>query len=219
LSDKICWICSGEGADTICSRCSKIVCRDCFDEENKICLECAEEVVDSRIKRKKIMLISGILLIVLGISTAAAGLILGLPTEGITVVFPFIIGNVSPFTAGLYSFLFFITIACASLLPWYIHTHQRNAYALEDDITIMEGKTMDGEPFEHVEYVITAELPKKLEKTILVETTDTAIHLHSSTDQEFKRIYKIPENHDLESFDYDYDEGYLVLKLNLVRLP
>ena len=219
MSDKTCWICSGEGADTICPRCGNIVCRDCYDEENKICLECAEEAIDSKIKRKRMMLVGGILLIIIGLSTAAAGLVSGLPTEGVTVVFPFIVGEVSPFTAGLYSFLFFTTIACASLLPWYIHTRRGEAYTSEEDVTIMEGKMMGGEGFEHVEYVITAELPKKLEKTILVETRGTAIHLHSSADKEFKRIYQIPENHDLESFDYDYDEGYLVLKLNLVRLP
>ena len=62
-------------------------------------------------------------------------------------------------------------------------------------------------------------MPKKLEKTIMVESTGACIHLHSTTDKDFDRSYKIPEGHDLEGIDYDYEEGYLVLRLHLIRIP
>jgi HSP20 family molecular chaperone IbpA len=86
-------------------------------------------------------------------------------------------------------------------------------------VTIIEGNMLGGEHFERVEYVITAEMPKRLEKTILVETNGVSIHLHSTSDKEFRRSYPIPEGHELEGLDYDYDEGYLVLRLHLVRIP
>jgi hypothetical protein len=217
--DDICWVCGGEGADILCPQCGHIVCGDCYDEATHKCLDCIEEQVESKVKRKKLMLIGGLLMIVVGLSTAAAGLVAGIPGEGVTVVFPFIVGDVSPWVAGIYSFLFFMTIASASLLPWYIHTRSRSTYGSNEDYTVIEGNLPGGDNFEHVEYVITAELPKKLEKTILVESNGASIHLHSTADKEFNRNYSIPDGHDLEGLDYDYEEGYLVLRLHLVRIP
>ena len=104
-------------------------------------------------------------------------------------------------------------------MPWYIHTREKPTYTGNEDVTVMEGNLSSGENFEHVEYVITAELPKRMEKTILVESNGASIHLHSTLDKEFNRNYTIPDGHDLEGLDYDYDEGYLVLRLHLVRVP
>jgi hypothetical protein len=146
-------------------------------------------------------------------------MIMGIPVEGVTIIFPFIVGEVSPILAGLYSFIFFVTIASASLLPWYIHTREKSTYTGNEDVTVMEGNLSSGENFEHIEYVITAELPKRMERTILVESNGASIHLHSTLDKEFNRNYTIPDGHDLEGLDYDYDEGYLVLRLHLVRVP
>jgi hypothetical protein len=126
---------------------------------------------------------------------------------------------VSPWVAGLYSLLFFLTISTASLVPWYIHTRAKPAPQGSEDYSITEGNLTGGDNFEHVEYVITAELPKKLEKTIMVESTGASIHLHSTLDKDFDRNYNIPEGHDLEGIDYDYEEGYLVLRLHLIRIP
>ncbi len=217
--DDICWACGGEGADTMCSRCGHRVCRDCFDEETQSCLDCVEDRVNSKARTKKVMLAGGLLMIVVGLTAAAAGIVAGIPAEGITVVFPFILGDVSPMIAGAYSFIFFLTIAAASLLPWYIHTCAKPTPSDNEDVTILEGSLTGGEHFERVEYVITAEMPRKLEKTILVETNGASIHLHSSADKEFGRSYPIPEGHELEGLDYDYEEGYLVLRLHLIRIP
>ncbi len=219
LRDDVCSVCGAEGADILCPKCGQIVCSECFDEETRNCLDCAEAEVEGKVRKKAITLVGGSLMIIVGLSVAAAGIVAGLPAEGITVVFPFIVGDVSPWVAGLYSFLFFVTVATASLLPWYIHTRTEQNYAENDDLTVMEGNLPGGESFEHIEYVITAELPKRLEKTVLVETSGTSIHLHSSLDKEFNRRYPIPEGHDLEGLDYDYEEGYLVLRLHLIRVP
>lgn len=217
--DDVCSICGAEGADTLCPKCGQIVCRECYDEETRTCLDCAEAEVEGKVRRRSIALVGGLLMIIVGLSTMAAGLVAGLPAEGISVVFPFLVGDVSPWIAGLYSFLFFITVATASLLPWYIHTRVQHGYNESEDLTVMEGNLNGGDSFEHVEYVITAELPKRLEKTIRVETIGASIHLNSSLDKEFSRRYSIPEGHDLEGLDYDYEDGYLVLRLHLIRLP
>ena len=219
MRDDVCWVCSSEGANILCPKCGHIVCRDCYDEETKRCLECVEEDVNAKARMKKVMLVGSFLMIIVGLSTVAAGIVMGIPVEGVTVVFPFIVGEVSPIRAGLYSFIFFVTIASASLLPWYIHTREKPTYTGNEDVTVMEGNLSSGENFEHIEYVITAELPKRMEKTILVESNGASIHLHSALDKDFNRNYTIPEGHDLEGLDYDYDEGYLVLRLHLVRVP
>ncbi len=215
----ICPVCGAEGADILCPKCGQVVCRDCFDDETHMCLDCAEAEVEGGIKRRRIATVGGLLMMIVGLSTAAAGIVAGLPTEGVTVVFPFIVGDVSPLAAGAYSFLFFTTVATASLLPWYIHTRVQHRPADGEDMTVIEGNLPGGDSFEHVEYVITAELPKRLEKTILVETSGPTIHLHSTVDGGFSRDYSIPEGHELEGLDYDYEEGYLVLRLHLVRVP
>ena len=168
---------------------------------------------------KRVMLVGGLLMIVVGLSAAAAGIVAGIPADGVTIVFPFILGDVSPIIAGVYSFIFFLTIAAASLLPWYVHTRAKLTTSDGEDVTILEGNLPGGEHFEHVEYVITAEMPRKLEKTILVETNGASIHLQSSADKEFSRSYPIPEGHEMEGLDYDYEEGYLVLRLHLIRIP
>ena len=219
MRDDICWVCNSEGANILCPKCGHIVCRDCYDEEAKRCLECVEEDVNAKAMGKKVTLAGGFLMIIVGLSTVAAAIVTGLPFKEVTVVFPFIVGGVSPILAGLYSFIFFVTIAAASLLPWYIHTREKSKYTCNEDATVMEGNLSSGENFEHIEYVITAELPKRMEKTILVESNGASIHLHSTLDKDFNRDYTIPDGHDLEGLDYDYDEGYLVLRLHLIRVP
>ena len=219
MRDDICWVCNSEGANILCPKCGHIVCRDCYDEEAKRCLECVEEDVNAKARGKKVTLAGGFLMIIVGLSTVAAAIVTGLPIKEVTVVFPFIVGVVSPILAGLYSFIFFVTIAAASLLPWYIHTRDKPTCAGNEDVTVMEGNLSSGENFEHVEYVITAELPKRMEKTILIESNGASIHLHSTLDKEFNRDYTIPAGHNLEGLDYDYDEEYLVLRLHLVRVP
>ena len=89
------------------------------------CLECIEEDITNKERRKKLMLAGGLLMIIVGLSTAAAGIVAGIPSEGVTVVFPFIVGDVSPWVAGLYSLLFFLTLSTASFVPWYIHTREK----------------------------------------------------------------------------------------------
>lgn len=217
--NEVCWVCNGEGANILCPKCGHIVCSYCYDEEIQRCLECVEEIVSQKVLIKKDMFIGGLLLIVVGLSTTAAGIVAGIPSDGVTLIFPFLIGEVSPWVATIYSFLFFITVASASLLPWYIHTKGQHIYLENEDLKVVEGNLSSGENYEHIEYVITAELPKKLEKTILVESNDATIQLYSTIDENFKRSYSIPEDHDLEGLDYDYEEGYLVIRLHLVHIP
>ncbi len=217
MREERCDVCGSGGADIVCPRCRHIVCKDCYDEETRVCIDCADEIVQARAGRKRALLVAGVVLLVIGFSTVAAGLVAGLQVGSVSIIFPFLMGGVSPLVAGLYSLLFFAGVGCASLLPWYLHTRSEapfngGEYALTEERN-------EGEGFEHVEYMITTELERRLNKTITVEPRDASVILHSTADPGFRRSYPIPDGCDIEGLDYDYDGGYLVLRLHLVRSP
>ena len=215
-----CSVCGRDDADILCSKCGCIVCEDCYNEQEDACVRCSPVVKRSMSVRRIRMLPMGLVMMLLGLSIAASGLVAGAAgDEGVMVVFPFITGNVSGWVAGLYSFIFFAVVVSASILPWYIHTRVEAAYDGDDDlITLQESKMPGGEGYESVEYMITTELPKRLQKTVTIESDEETIYLKSSADAGFNRSYPIPEGFDLEGIDYDYEEGYLVLKLRLVKV-
>jgi len=162
----------------------------------------------------------GLAMMLLGLSIAASALVaVAAGGEGVTIMFPFITGNVSGWVAGLYSLIFFAVVISASMLPWYIHTRAEASRDIGDDlITLQESKMLGGEGYESVEYMITTELPKRLQKSMTIEADEETIYLRSSAEAGFNRSYPIPEGFDLEGIDYDYEEGYIVLKLNLVKV-
>jgi len=217
VREERCDSCGSGSADIVCPRCGRVVCRDCYDEEARICIDCADDEIDYRARKKKVLLVAGIVLFMLGLSTMAAGLVVGLPVGSVSIVFPFLMGDVTPLVAGLYSLLFFAAVGCAAFLPWYLHTKHEatlgsGEYALTEE---REGC----EDYEHVEYMITTELERRLNKTITVEPRDASVVLHSTADPGFRKSYPIPDGCDIEGLDYDYDGGYLVLRLHLVRPP
>jgi hypothetical protein len=223
MTNKICSNCGVEDADILCKRCGNFVCDECYDEESELCIECLEELEVKKEKNKIVLRVGGVVLILIGLSAMASGLMLGIPVEGVTIVFPFIMGTVSPLIAGGYSFIFFSVIGIASLLPWYIHTWEEeyDGYpesSTYDGLRIKEGKMQGGESVSSTDYVITTEVPKKLVKTIMVETRKNSISLTSSVDKEFAKTYSLPNGFNLEGIDYDYDEGYLILNLHLARV-
>jgi uncharacterized membrane protein YciS (DUF1049 family) len=218
MRDSDCPICGGDSADILCPKCGSKVCSDCFDEEARMCLDCLEELVVEKRHQKRVILATGVLFILLGLSLMASSIVAGLPVEGVTIVFPFIVGNVPTAIASLYSFIFFMVLILASLLPWYIHIRTRLNYMVEEStMTIQEGKTQNGESVSTVEYIITTELPDKVKKTIFIETEETKILLKSTTDVDFNKSYEIPKGFNLEGIDYDYDDNFLVLKLHLTQ--
>jgi len=162
----------------------------------------------------------GLAIILLGLSIAASALVaVAAGEEGVTFVFPFITGSVSGWVAGLYSFIFFAVVISASMLPWYIHTRVETARDIGDDlITMQESKMPGGEGYESVEYMITTELPRRLQRTATIESDEETVYIRSGADAAFNRSYPIPEGFDLEGIDYDYEEGYIVLKLHLVKV-
>lgn len=213
-----CPVCGGDNANILCPKCGCKVCFDCYDEDARMCLDCLEQQVEEKIHQKRVILATGILFIILGLSFMASSLVAGLPVEGVTIIFPFIVGNVSTEIASLYSFIFFSIVILASLLPWYIHTHLKPNFNAEESImTIREGRTQSGESIASVEYIITTELPEKIKKTLFIETEETKILLQSTTDKNFNKIYEIPKGFILEAIDYDYEDSFLVLKLHLIK--
>ena len=158
-------------------------------------------------------------MIVTGLSLAAAGLVAGLPVENVSILFPFLVGDVNPWTAALYSVFFFITVATVSFIPVYLYNRAQSTSPYNLNYTISEISGQRGREFEHVEFIITTELPKKLDKTIMIETTGRGVTLRSTKDVGFLKSYTIPDGHVLEELDYDYEDSYLVLRLKLVRIP
>jgi len=218
MRDSDCPVCGGENADILCPKCGCKVCSDCFDEEARMCLDCLEQLVVEKRQQKRMILIAGVLFILFGLSLIASSIVTALPVEGVTIIFPFIIGEVNTNIAGLYSFLFFTVVILGGMVPWYIHTHFKPTYLMEEStMKIQEGKTHNGESIATVEYIITTELPEKVKKSIFIETKETKILLKSTTDDAFTRSYEIPAGFGLEGIDYDYDENFLVLKLHLVQ--
>ena len=218
MRDSDCPVCGGDNADTLCPKCGSKVCSDCFDEEARMCLDCLEQLVVEKRHQKRVILATGVLFILLGLSLIASSIVAGLPVEGVTIVIPFIVGNVSTAVASLYSFIFFTVLILASLLPWYIHIRTRPNYMMEESImTIQERKTQNGESISTVEYIITTELPDKMKKTVFIETEETKILLKSTTDVNFNKSYEIPNGFSLEGIDYDYEDNFLILKLHLTK--
>ncbi|MBN1683023.1 hypothetical protein JW865_05675 [Candidatus Bathyarchaeota archaeon] len=218
MKNNDCPVCGGDNANIICPKCGCKVCLDCYDEDAQMCLDCLEQQVEEKRHQKRIILATGILFILLGLSLMASSIVAGLPVETVTIIFPFIIGNVNTGIASLYSFIFFSIVILASLLPWYIHTHLKPNHNVEEStMTIQEGKTQSGESIASVEYIITTELPEKIKRTLFIETEETKILLQSNIDKNFNKTYEIPKGFILDAIDYDYEDNFLVLKLHLIK--
>jgi hypothetical protein len=215
-----CSVCGRDGADILCSKCGRFICEDCYNEEEDACIRCSPAAKGATPARRVRVLPMGLAMMLLGLSIAASALVAwAAGGEGMTIIFPFITGNVSGWVAGLYSLIFFAVVISASMLPWYLHTRAEASRDIGDDlITLQESKMLGGEGYESVEYMITTELPKRLQKSMTIEADEETIYLRSSAEAGFNRSYPIPEGFDLEGIDYDYEEGYLVLKLHLVKV-
>lgn len=133
--------------------------------------------------------------------------------EGVIVLFPFVIGNVSGTAAAILSLIFLGIFLATSLLPWYMFTRRRrqevyNSYRWE----------VRPPESEVTEYMITIEIPKQLKKTVYLEGLGGVIHLRSRLDSSFQRSYSLPEGFEMDDYTYEYDGNYLLLKLKLKRI-
>jgi hypothetical protein len=63
--------------------------------------------------------------------------------------------------------------------------------------------------------MITTEIPQKLQKTIFIEDEIDRVLLLSNKDKNFVKIYNLPEGYIIDSVESDYEENFLVLKIQL----
>ena len=134
--------------------------------------------------------------------------------EGTLVLFPFVFGGVSGGTALLLSFLFLGVFIASSLLPWYMLNRRRREWTgyrtVEWEVRPRESEAM--------EYMITLEVPPELKRTVFIEGVGGEVHLGSSVDGSFSRVYDLPHGFEVDDYTYEYEGDYLVLRLMLKRI-
>ena len=215
--DKKCGICGRDNVDILCSKCGTFICERCYDPETDTCIKCSGKQVTKHSKNNRILqLISGALLIMMGIFIASFAFI---PlTNANIVIFPFIFENVNSVTAVLMSLMFFCMFAVTSLLPFYFTLRSNRLYDLDEGIyTLQESHGSGTNITETIEYMITTEVPEKLKETIFIEDNLDEVVLRSEKDPGFLKSYNIPDSYIIDSVESAYEDGFLVLKIKLVR--
>lgn len=208
-----CSICGRESADILCNNCGKFVCDFCYDEEENSCIRCLRRGHDYvEWIKAPLFLVSGITLILIGIMTIAYSLV----PEGDSnlIFFPFIFTKINPTTAFLMTLLFYGIFTISSLLPIYLSLRKTGFHEWGEEIYSLHDTTLRGSK-DTVEYMITTEIPQKLQKTIFIEDEIDRVLLLSNKDKNFVKIYNLPEGYIIDSVESDYEENFLVLKIQL----
>jgi len=210
-----CHICGRPSADILCKKCGKFVCDYCYDDDNDSCVKCAKNMYDYRgLIKAPLFLFSGITLIFLGIMTIAYSLV---PSgESDFVLFPFIFTKINPTKAFLTTLFFYGIFTLSSILPLYLSLRRNHLKSWGEEIYSIHDSTIKGSK-DTTEYIITTEIPQKLQKSIFIEDEVDRVLILSSRDRNFVRIYNLPDGHVVESVESDYEGNFLVLKIQLSK--
>lgn len=113
-------------------------------------------------------------------------------------------------------FMFLTLTSISIIFPWYLLLKRDDGYFFNSyhKHKLQDFKTSFNET---AEYLITLVVPRKLQKTVYIETDDRQLYLKSKVDKNYIKKYNIPEGFDLDSLDYDYDGDFLIMKLFLFR--
>lgn len=211
----ICEICGRLGADCLCVKCGRVICEGCFHGFGELCVDCAPQravmTASHGISSAGLRML-GMLLIVFGLMIASIAL-LPEDAEGVVVIFPFVIGNVSGTAAAVLAVVFLGMFMATALLPWFLYSRRRGPW---DGYGPFRWEPRPSKA-EMMEYMITIEIPAKLRDTVYIEEETGLVHLRSRADPSFHRSYTLPEGFDVDDYSYEYDGGYLILKLKLER--
>ncbi len=210
----VCEICGKPFADCLCVECGRVVCERCFNGHDESCVDCSPRRLvlasSSGISSAGLRMV-GMLLVVFGFLLMSLAVVPE-DAEGVIVIFPFVIGNVSGWTAVVLSVAFLGLFIATSLLPWIMFSRRRP----------WEGfGSIRWEPRrreqEVMEYMITIDLPPEIRDTVYIEGEEGVFHIRSGVDPSFHRSYTLPEGFDVDEYDHEFDGGYLLLKLKLKR--
>jgi hypothetical protein len=151
----------------------------------------------------------GMLFIVLGLMVVSMAFV---PSEGegVVVIFPFVFMNVGGWAAVALTLGFLGLFLTMSFLPWFLASRWGWWRRFGPRNWEYSGS-------ETTEYIITIDLPKGLRKTIYIESGEGVVHIRSSADPTFHRSYSLPEDFDIDTYNYEYESNYLLLKLKLMR--
>lgn len=210
----VCEICGRPFADCLCVECGRVVCERCFNVHDELCVDCSPYrlVLASSSGISSVGLrVIGMMLIVFGFLLMSMAVVPE-DAEGVIVIFPFVIGNVSGWTAVVLSVAFLCLFIATSLLPW-IMFFRRRSWEGYGPMWWEHGRRKP----EIMEYMITIDIPPELRNTVFIDEQGGEIHLRSRADPTFNRRYTLPEGFEVDEYDHEYDGGYLLLKLRLKR--
>ena len=215
--DKKCGICGRDDVDILCSKCGTFICERCYDPETDTCIRCSGKQVNKPSSESRILqLVGGAILVMMGLFVSSFAFI---PlTNAKIVIFPFMFENVNSVTAVLMSLMFFCMFAVTSLLPFYFTLRRNRLFDWDEGIyTLQESHGSGSNVTETVEYMITTEVPEKLKETIYIEDNLDEVVLRSEKDPGFLKSYNIPDSYIIDSVESAYEDGFLLLKVKLVR--
>jgi len=113
----LCGICGREGAEYVCSNCGRLVCRDCYVQEKRLCLQCgrSERLLESPFGLRTNLMTAGTLLIFAGFFLVFVASILSVQSGEWTIIFfPFVFTSSGGWVVALMLALFLLFM----LLPW-----------------------------------------------------------------------------------------------------
>jgi hypothetical protein len=212
-----CEICGRPGALKQCVECGRIVCDDCYDRLNGLCMDCVrlgKMVIGNRGLSSVRLRMIAVLLIGMGVLLTYLSLGTNGGYKGTIGLPPLIFENVnllSTFALGMILVAFILT----SFLPWYVFSKRRGFG--ERLATISKEARLVGRSPDTMEYIITTELPRELMNSIFIEADDEEVYLLSTKDESFFRSYFVPEGFEVGEINHDYEDNYLVIKLILKK--
>jgi hypothetical protein len=108
--------------------------------------------------------------------------------------------------------------AITSLLPIYLTLQQNREYEWDEGVYTIRGNSgSTSNIIESIEYVITTEISDNLKDTIYIEDNLDEIVLRSEVDPWFKKNYNIPNSYIIDSVESAYEDGFLLMKIKLIR--
>ncbi|RLI37004.1 hypothetical protein DRO55_02335 [Candidatus Bathyarchaeota archaeon] len=194
------------------------MCQNCYNHSLDLCTECSVKgrlITPERLPHLGMALImGGIFLIMAATVLSASG------GEGIIVIFPFILGRVTGLAALLIMALFMILSFLIILLPWILGPRRMLRLLAPEEreevaevLKIERGRRSIGEI---EEYLITLKMPGFREEDIHVETFADRVRVEAeSGGRRFERTYRIPRGFEPVGVKYNYEDGFLLVKVTL----
>ncbi len=225
--DRPCKICGKKGLLNVCKYCGGKVCRDCFDKNLDLCLDCSTsrrrdmlEISPRTIMNLgTVMILGGFGLMILA---SILGVILG-ATEGFVLVgvFPFLFGfGASSPLLSLISLLMFLLPVVLFLYPLIKNRSQieerKKIVIYREGLEFLESFSTPKKRREREEeQIIAVSVPKNIQKDISIQIVGDRLIIEGKEGEAFKKSYNFPNGTKPVKFKSEYIEDH---KLLVVRV-